>query len=80
MSKPGGRPVRPALPADANAAPSLARSLKIVAWGLLGIRRAGAHRADVARVSPVTVVVAGLLALLALVGLLMAVVRWAAAA
>ena len=50
-----------------------------MAWGLLGIRKSSAHRADVARVSPTTIVVAALLTLLVFVGLLVAVVRWVAA-
>ncbi len=71
------RPV--AAPGAGAGAPSLGHSLKIVAWGLLGIRKSSAHRADVARVSPTTIVVAALLTLLVFVGLLVAVVRWVAA-
>jgi hypothetical protein len=52
---------------------------EVVAWGLLGIRKSSAHRADVAQVSPTTIVVAALLTLLVFVGLLVAVVRWVAA-
>ncbi|MEZ5607392.1 MAG: DUF2970 domain-containing protein [Burkholderiaceae bacterium] len=80
MSRPDvERPPQAAPRNTPGGAPSLARSLKIVAWGLLGIRRASAHHNDATRVSPTTVVVAGLLALLVFVGLLIAVVRWVAA-
>ena len=81
MSRPQIRPAGEAVSSrDVNAAaPSLAHSLKIVAWGLLGVRKASGHHADAVRVSPTTIVVAGLVALLVFVGLLIAVVRWVVA-
>lgn len=80
MNRPDTDPSRQAPKPEADAgAPSLGHSLKIVAWGLLGVRKSSAHRADVARVSPTTIVVAALVALLVFVGLLIAVVRWVAA-
>ena len=80
MSRPDTDPSRQAAPPETDAdAPSLGHSLKIVAWGLLGVRKSSAHRADAARVSPTTIVVAALVALLVFVGLLIVVVRWVAA-
>ncbi len=62
-----------------TAVASLARSVKVVAWGLLGIRKASSHHADLARLNPAHIVLVGLLGLLALVAILVGVVRWVVA-
>lgn len=58
---------------------SWARSVRVVGWGLLGIRKNSAYREDLARVQPFHVVVAGLVGVLLLILLLVGVARWAAA-
>lgn len=75
MSVPHNSPA----PAPSAASPSLARSLKLVAWSFLGIRRSSAHRDDLARIQPLHIVVAGLVALLVFIGALVLIVRWVAA-
>lgn len=55
------------------------RSMKVVAWGFFGVRKASAHRADLAGVSPLHVALGGLLGLVLLVLVLVAVVHWVVA-
>lgn len=74
------RPTSSGQPAPAPAAaPSLWRSLKVVAWGLIGIRKASAHQADLERTSLAHVVVAAFVVFLIFIGALVGVVRWVTA-
>jgi hypothetical protein len=61
------------------AAPSLARSVKLVAWSFLGIRSSQGSRDDQAKISPVHVVVVGLVGALLFVLGLIATVHWVVA-
>jgi Protein of unknown function (DUF2970) len=63
----------------AAAAPSLARSIKMVAWSFLGIRSQSGLKDDMARVNPLHVVVVGLLGALVFVVGLIAMVKWVVA-
>lgn len=58
---------------------SWARSIKVVAWGLLGIRKNSAYQEDLARVQPFHVIVAGLIGVLVFILVLVGVARWAVA-
>ena len=60
-------------------APSFWRSLKVVAWGLIGIRKASAHQADQARTNVAHLVVAAFVVFLVFIGVLVGVVRWVTA-
>jgi hypothetical protein len=59
--------------ASASTVGGLART---VAWGLFGVRRSGAHQADVGRVNPLHVVLAGLIGLVLVVTLLIGMAHW----
>jgi hypothetical protein len=50
--------------------------MKAVAWSFFGVRKGKDHAEDLARLNPVHVVVAGLLAAAVFVGVLIGVVRW----
>ncbi|MDO5289693.1 MAG: DUF2970 domain-containing protein [Pseudomonadota bacterium] len=69
-------------PADAPPSPerpaSFWRSVRMVAWGFLGVRRKSDYQQDLAQVNPFHVIVAGLLGALALVLLLLGIVHWVA--
>lgn len=70
-------PAAPAVPGEGVIqAPSLARSVKLVAWSFLGIRSSQGYRDDLAKVSPVHVVVVGLVGVLLFVLGLIATVHW----
>lgn len=58
---------------------SWARSIKVVAWGLVGIRKNSAYQEDLARVQPFHVIVAGLIGVLLFILLLVGLARWAVA-
>ncbi|WP_231755226.1 DUF2970 domain-containing protein [Bordetella sp. N] len=58
---------------------SFLQTLKAVAWGLLGIRKGSGYRDDMARLNPVHLVVAAVLAGALFVILLISIVRWAVA-
>jgi hypothetical protein len=68
---------------DARKAPvqrtSLARSIKMVAWSLLGIRSRQGYQDDLAKVNPVHVVVVGFVAVLLFVVSLIGLVNWVVA-
>ena len=65
--------------APAAVKPSFWRSLRMVAWGLLGVRKRSGYHQDLAQVSPLHVVIAALIALAVFIGVLWLVVRWAVA-
>lgn len=56
---------------------SLLRSIRAVAWSLIGLRKGSEYRQDLQQVHPLHVIAVGLVAIFAFVGLLMAVVQWA---
>ena len=66
-------------PPEPAAAPSFLRSLKVVAWGLIGIRKASAHQADQARTNVAHLVLAAFVIFLVFIGVLVGVVRWVTA-
>ena len=66
-------------PSEPAAAPSFLRSLKVVAWGLIGIRKASAHQADQARTNVAHLVLAAFVIFLVFIGVLVGVVRWVTA-
>ncbi|OWT74452.1 MULTISPECIES: DUF2970 domain-containing protein [unclassified Achromobacter] len=58
---------------------SFLQTLKAVAWGLLGIRKGSGYSEDAARLNPVHLVVAAVLAGVLFVVVLISIVRWAVA-
>ena len=58
---------------------SFARSVKLVAWSMLGIRSRKGYQDDLARVNPVHVVLVGFVAVLLLVVSLIGLVNWVVA-
>lgn len=66
-------------PLQAAPAPSMLRSIKLVAWSFLGIRSNRAYQEDLAKVNPMHVVVVGLLGALLMVVGLIALVNWVVA-
>ena len=58
---------------------SLVRSIKLVAWSLLGIRSRKGYQEDLAKVQPLHVVLVGFVAVLVLVASLIGLVNWVVA-
>ena len=58
---------------------SLVRSMKLVAWSLLGIRSRQGYQDDLAKVSPLHVLLVGIVAVLLLVISLIGLVNWVVA-
>ena len=56
---------------------SFLQTMKAVAWGFFGVRKGAGYREDIARLNPVHVIVAGLLAAAIFVTVLVLIVRWA---
>ncbi len=84
MAVPGDTPDRPADSAAAlreavQRKGSFLGSIKAVAWSFFGVRKGRDHADDLARLNPLHVVVAGLLAAALFVGVLIVVVRWVVA-
>lgn len=52
------------------------RSLRMVAWGFLGIRKRSEYQQDLAQINPFHVILAGILGVLLLVLVLLGVVNW----
>jgi hypothetical protein len=57
---------------------SVGRTIKAVAWSLLGIRKNSEYEQDLGRLNPLHVIVAALLAVALFVAALMALVNWVA--
>jgi hypothetical protein len=55
------------------------QTLKAVLWGMLGIRKGAGYREDAARINPVHLVIAGVLAGILFVLILVTIVRWVVA-
>jgi len=51
-------------------------TLRAVAWSFLGIRKGKGYEEDVSKLNPVHVIIAGVIAALVFIGVLIAVVRW----
>jgi amino acid transporter len=62
-----------------QSAPSVWRSIQLVAWSFLGIRSNSEYQQDLSKVSPVHVVAVGLVGVLLLVVGLIALVNWVVA-
>jgi hypothetical protein len=52
------------------------KSLRAVAWSFFGIRKGSAHEHDIAKLNPLHVVVAGIVAAALFIVLLITLVRW----
>lgn len=58
--------------------PSFWRSLRMVAWGFLGVRKRSGYQQDLARVNPLHLVLAALIGALLFVLVLLGFAKWAA--
>ena len=66
---------RPAVPTQPPRS-SFWRSMRMVAWGFLGIRKRSEYQQDLAQVNPFHIVLAGIVGVLLLVLLLLGIVNW----
>ena len=66
---------RPAVPTQPPRS-SFWRSMRIVAWGFLGIRKRSEYQQDLEKINPLHIIVVGLMAIFLLVLSLIAVVNW----
>jgi len=55
---------------------SFGQTLKAVAWSFFGVRKSSEYEKDVSQLNPVHVIIAGVLAALVFIGVLIAVVNW----
>lgn len=55
---------------------SFLQTMKAVAWSFFGVRRSSDHEKDVNQLNPVHVIIAGIIAAVVFIGVLVAVVRW----
>lgn len=55
---------------------SLLRTVRAVAWSLIGLRKGSEYQQDLQKINPLHIVVVGLLAIFLLVLSLIAVVNW----
>lgn len=63
----------------AGAAPSVWRSVKLVAWSFLGIRSKSAYQEDLSKVNPLHVMVVAIVGVALLIGGLIGLVNWVVA-
>ena len=63
-------------PPQASGLSSALRSIRAVAWSLIGLRKGSEYREDLQRIHPLHVIVVGLVAIFGLVALLMALVHF----
>ena len=63
-------------PPQAPGRSSALRSIRAVAWSLIGLRKGSEYREDLQRIHPLQVIVVGLVAIFGLVALLMALVHF----
>ena len=59
---------------------SLLRTLKAVAWGFFGVRKDSDYQEDIAKLTPLHIVVVGLVAVACFVGALILLVKYVVAA
>jgi len=52
------------------------QTLKAVAWGFFGVRKGKSYHEDIAKLNPIHLIIAGVLAALLMVLLLIAAARW----
>lgn len=55
---------------------SVARTIKAVAWSLIGLRKGSEYREDLQRINPLHVIAVGLVAIFLLVAVLVGLVHW----
>jgi hypothetical protein len=55
---------------------SFLQTMKAVAWSFFGVRKSSEYEKDVSQLNPVHVIIAGVIAALVFIGVLIAVVRW----
>jgi len=55
--------------------PSFFKAIKAVMWSFIGIRKGSSHKADLAELSPVHVIIAGVLCASVFIGILIVVVH-----
>lgn len=67
--------IEPPRPPQAPGRSSALRSIRAVAWSLIGLRKGSEYREDLQRIHPLHVIVVGLAAIFGLVALLMALVH-----
>ena len=72
MSQPPQSPVPEAKPRK----PSFWRTLRVIGWGFLGVRKNSEYQRDLAHINAVHVIVAGLIGAVLLVVLLLLIVNW----
>lgn len=60
------------------ARPSIGRTVRMVAWSFLGIRKGAEYRQDLAQANPLHVIAVGIVGALLFVGALIALVHWVA--
>ena len=75
MSQPPQRPAPEATPRT----PSFWRTLRVIGWGFLGVRKGSEYQRDLAQVNPFHVIVAGVIGAVLLVLLLLVIVNWVVA-
>jgi hypothetical protein len=63
-------------PAEAVVRNSFWRTAKAVAWSFVGLRSRGAYEEDVKRLSPLHIILAGLIGVFVFVAALMLLVNW----
>ena len=68
--------IEPPRPPQAPGRSSALRSIRAVAWSLIGLRKGSEYREDLQRIHPLHVIVVGLVAIFGLVALLMALVHF----
>lgn len=67
-----------AAPQDKKDKPSLARTVKAVAWSFIGIRKNSEYQEDLGKLNPFHVIAVALVAVALFVGGLIALVNWVA--
>jgi hypothetical protein len=55
---------------------SFLQTLKAVAWSFFGVRKSSEYEKDVSQLNPVHVIIAGIVAALVFIGVLIAIVKW----
>jgi len=60
---------------DNASKPSFLKAIKAVLWAFIGIRKSSSHKADLAQLSPVHIIVSGVLCAAVFIGILVFVVH-----
>ena len=55
---------------------SIGRTIKAVAWSFIGLRQRAAYQEDLARLSPIHIIIVGLIGVSIFVGALILLVNW----